>query len=240
MIKDIKTVMWKERKGLLRYRGSRSRFLLTMLSPLFLAVWMPLEVGRDWTEGPPSILISAVIPIILVAITVPDSFAGERERNTLQTLLASRLPDRAILFGKLAVGVAFSWGLTLFTLLLGLVVVNVAHADGEILFYTPTVGLANLALSFLMSTLCAGAGVLVSMRSETVQEATQTLSAIFLVPPMLLQFVFFALRDQLRDVLRELNGEQVLLIVVGVLALVDLLVFLAALRRFQRSRLVLD
>jgi ABC-2 type transport system permease protein len=211
-----------------------------MLSPLILAIWMPLDTGRDWVEGFPSILLSAIIPIILVAITVPDSFAGERERHTLGTLLASRLPDRAILFGKLIVSVGFAWGLTLIVLLLGLVTVNIAHGDDGILFYSRTVLLADLALSFLMTTLCSGTGILISLRSATVQEATQTLTAIFLVPPMLLQFVFFAFHDQIREFLEGLSGEQVLLVFVIVLALIDLGVFVMAMARFQRSRLYLD
>lgn len=237
---DILTVMWKERKGLLHYRGSRTRFLLTLLSPIILAIWIPLDSGRDWLDGPPAILIAAVIPIILVAITVPDSFAGERERHTLETLLSSRLPDRAILLGKLGIGVAFAWGVTLGILALSLVVSNIAISDGELLFFARTVFLGMLAMSFLTSTLCASTGVLVSLRSATVQEAAQLLTAIFLVPPMLLQFVFLAFRDQVRESLQGLSGEQILIAFVLVLALADVVMFRAAVARFQRSRLVID
>ena len=45
---DILTVMWKERKGLFRFRGSRGRFLLTLMTPVLLAAVMPLQIGRDW------------------------------------------------------------------------------------------------------------------------------------------------------------------------------------------------
>ena len=100
MLDDILTVMWKERKGLFRFRGSRSRFLLTLLSPVFFAIFQPLRDGAAWVEQEQSVVLSAMVSVLLVAITVPDSFAGERERHTLGTLLASRLPDRAILFGK--------------------------------------------------------------------------------------------------------------------------------------------
>lgn len=237
MIADLKTMLWKEHKGLLRYRGSRTRFLLTLMTPVLMAVVMPWQEGVGWVESPVSLLISLAIPIVLVGITIPESFAGERERHTLETLLASRLLDRAILFGKMAMAVAFAWGVTIAVLLLGLVTVNVAHRDGEFLFYTPTLALGNLALSLLISTLCASTGVLVSLRSETVQEATQTLMAIFLVPPMILQMILFMFIDQLRDPLKNLNGEQVLLIVLVALAVIDLGVSALAVARFRRSRL---
>jgi ABC-2 type transport system permease protein len=240
MIDDIMTVMWKERKGMFRYRGSRTRFLITMLSPAILATIFPFTEGPDYVKSILSIIISVFIPVILISITIPDSFAGERERHTLGTLLASRLPDRAILFGKFAMGVGFAWGVTLFFLLLSLVVVNFAHWEGNLLIFTPTILFADLALSFLFSTLSAGAGVLISLRSETVQQATQTLVAIFLLPPMLLQVVFLLFKDQLGELINNLNPNLTLLIIVVVLALADVGVFAAAMSRFQRSRMYLD
>jgi ABC-2 type transport system permease protein len=211
-----------------------------MLSPAILATIFPFTEGPDYVKSLLSIIISVFIPVILVSITIPDSFAGERERHTLGTLLASRLPDRAILFGKFAMGVGFAWGVTLFFLLLSLVVVNIAHWEGKLLIFTPTILFADLALSFLFSTLSAGAGVLISLRSETVQQATQTLVAIFLMPPMLLQVVFLLFKDQLGELINNLNPNLALLIIVVVLALADVGVFAAAMARFQRSQMYLD
>jgi ABC-2 type transport system permease protein len=45
-------------------------------------------------------IMSASLPLALSGVMIIDSFAGERERQTLETLLASRLPDQAILLGK--------------------------------------------------------------------------------------------------------------------------------------------
>jgi len=100
MMNDILTVMWKERKGMFRYRGSRNRFLIVLLGPFLMAIVFPLQAGPAWVEDLDSIFIAVFIPIILVSITIPDSFAGERERHTLGTLLASRLPDRTSRIGK--------------------------------------------------------------------------------------------------------------------------------------------
>jgi ABC-2 type transport system permease protein len=236
---DLMTVIWKERKGLFRVRGSRGRFLLTLLSPILLAIWLPWEAGREWVEGIPSVLLSVAVPIILVAITIPDSFAGERERHTLGTLLASRLPDRAILFGKVIVSMAFALTLTFLMLALGLVVANVAHWEGELMFYAPLVLFADVALSILLAGLLSGAGVLISFRSASVQEATQTLTAIFLMPPMILGFVLMAFTEQLRDVLANVKAEHIVLIVLAILIAANMALHAAVLSRFKRSRLTL-
>jgi ABC-2 type transport system permease protein len=205
-----------------------------------MAIVFPLQAGPAWVEDLDSIFIAVFVPIILVSITIPDSFAGERERHTLGTLLASRLPDRAILFGKVAVSIAFAWGVTLAALLVGLVTVNVAHWEGKLLLLTPTIALADLALSLLLAALATGAGILISLRSNTVQEAQQTLAAVLLFPPMVLGMILMALQDQVRELVGAFKGEQIVLIVIVVLAVIDVVIFVAVMTRFQRSRMYLD
>lgn len=239
MIADIRTVMWKERKGLFRFRGSRGRFWLTMLSPMVLAIVFPYQIGENWVSEMFPLVLAFIIPAILVGLTVPDSFAGERERHTLQTLLASRLPDRAILWGKLAVSMLFGWGVTMLLLFISLVVVNIGHWQGHVLLFTVPIGLGCLGLSVLASALAGGLGVLMSLRSETVQEAAQKLMSFFLVPPILLQVVLLVFRDQLGNFIESVNGPQLLVIVLAVFAALTAIVILLAMRSFRRSRLAL-
>ena len=238
MIDDILTVIWKERKSQFRVRGSRMRFLLMLASPMLLATVFPITWGPDWLAQVPPLIIAALVSVILVAVMVPESFAGERERHTLETLLASRLPDRAILLGKLIVPLVMGWGMAMLCLLLSLVVVNVAHWEGEILFYTPPIALGSLALSFLMAALTAGAGVFISLRTATAQEATQILTAAILIPPMLLQVLPLLFRDQMAQFIDSVNGPQLLAIVLAVLAVADVVVLLGTVARFRRARLI--
>lgn len=243
---DILTVMWKERKGLFRAQGRRSQALLTMLSPLFLAIYLPYSAGVDWVDRSMSLLLAAVVPFILVGITVPDSFAGERERHTLPTLLASRLPDRAILFGKLVMSVLFGWGITLLILLVSLVALNVLHWPGYVLFYKPSLLLADLAVSFLVALFTAGLGVFFSLRSSTVQQAQQLTMSVLLLPAMVLQFgVLFilqspSLRDTLKSTLGALSFAQLVLIIVAVLGAAAVALLWVAMARFNRARLILS
>ncbi len=239
MFDDILTVMWKERKGVFQVRGSRMRFLLMVLSPLLLATVFPVTYGPHWLEEVPPLVIAVITAVLLVAVMVPESIAGERERHTLETLLASRLPDRAILFGKLIVPIAVGWGAALLFVLWSAVVVNIAHWEGRLLFFTVPIALGSLVLSLLMATLTAGAGVFISLRAATAQEATQILAATLLIPAMLLQVVPLLLRDQMKQLIDAVNGPQLLAIVVAGIAVLDVVVMLAAVARFQRSRLSL-
>lgn len=239
MFEDIWTMIWRERKGLFRFSGSRTRLLLILFTPVLMAIVMPLQVGTDWLNEISSVLLAFAIPLILVGVTIPESFAGERERHTLDTLLASRLSDAAILLGKMAVSLMAAWGVTLIVLLLSLLTVNIAHWEGTPLFYSPTILLADLSLSLLIATLVASTGVLISMRAQTVQQAAQTLMAIFLVPPLVLQAVLVVFMDRIRVWIGTIDGQQLLLIVLAVLVLLSAIVFSVALVRFRRSRLVL-
>ena len=241
MIADIQTIMWKETRSMFRHRGSRSRSFLTLMMPMALAIYLPWESGSDWVNGPVSLLLALAIPILVVGLTIPDSFAGERERHTLGTLLASRLPDRAILFGKIVPSVALAWMLVLLTLVLGLVVVNVVHADGELLIYSPIVITAGVGLSLLAAILTAAAGVLISLRIGTVQEASQMLMMALLLPPTVAgPLVMVVFKGRLKETFGGIEPAQALAVAAGVLALVSLALLGAAMARFQRERLILD
>jgi ABC-2 type transport system permease protein len=248
MLWDILTVMWKERKGLLRCQGSRTRAMLGLLIPVvMLGIYLPLQIGRALVEGPWSLLASVFIPMMTAGMMIPESFAGERERHTLGTLLASRLPDRAILFGKVAVAVGYAWGMTLMLLLVSLLMVNVVHWDGQVLLYTPIMTLANVALSLLLASLVAGLGVLISLGAATVQEAQQTLMAATLFPLVLLQMIPLLLlnavpngRARLKEFVAAANPAQIILVVVAVLVALDLGLLMVAMVRFKRARLIVD
>jgi ABC-2 type transport system permease protein len=101
-------------------RGSlRGGWLGLVIFVAVFGILLPLQSGRGWVESPTGLAVWAWVPFLLVSSVVADSFAGERERHTLETLLASRLPDRAILFGKLATAVGYGWGFALLSLSTG-------------------------------------------------------------------------------------------------------------------------
>jgi ABC-2 type transport system permease protein len=158
-------------------------------------------------------------------------------------LLASRLPDQAILFGKLLTSILFGWGMTLFFLLVSLVVVNILEWEGGFQIYQPTILWINLSASLLMSGMVASLGILISLRSATVQSAAQAIMLMLFMTVMLLQAVAFLLPtflpiEAVRAFLDRLDFTAILLIFLIVLLVATIGLFLAALARFQRSRLV--
>src|SRR5436309_9767960 len=102
MDRDIATVFWKEWKEIVLERASGGSGLRPLVMVGLVGIVVPLRVGAERYLGPQSLVGLIVIALAAVLAVVPDAFAGERERHTLETLLASRLTDRAILFGKLA------------------------------------------------------------------------------------------------------------------------------------------
>lgn len=172
MIADILTVARKELREMLVQgdpRG-RSRLSLLLLVVIF-GVVLPLQSGREWVESPLSIMVWGWMPFLWVSGIVADSFAGERERHTLESLLATRLSDRAILFGKLLAAMLYGCVLTWIILLVSLAAVNVVYGSAGMLFFPLPLSIGALVFSILVSGLAASIGVLVSLRAGSVRQA---------------------------------------------------------------------
>ncbi len=240
MIGDIWAVMWKEWKELSQGAGRGRLGLLAFLG--VFGVFMPLQMGREWVASPLVPVAAVWVSLFLVTTVVSDSFAGERERHTLETLLASRLPDWAILFGKVGAAAAYGWGLTTLGLLLSLVTINTAYRAGRALLFPTTIGLGAVVLSFLGAGLATGAGVLVSLRAASVRQAQQTMSFALMALVFGIGFGGQALPDawkvRLAQTLAGMDTSLALLISAGVLVLLDFGLLAAAMGRFQRARLI--
>ena len=246
---DILTVMWKERKELFTERETVRGTLASLLGPLIMMATMgiviPWQVGRVWVETPLSLGPALFVSLMFGGMTA-GTIAGERERHTLETLLASRLSDQAILFGKVAIAVCFASASALGTVLLGLVTVNITHWGGRLLLYPPTVIVADLLLSLLMATLSAAMGVFVSLTAATVREAEQNMMALLaggsvVLPwaPILVLKTIPGLEARFAELLTSLNVTQFILVLLFVLIALDAAFLVAAMHRFQRATLIL-
>jgi len=133
------------------------------------------------------------------------------------------------------VAVGFSWGMTVFCLLLGAVVVNLSH--GQWVFYAPiNLFVILLALSLLTNLLAASGGVLISPKSATVRQAGQTMILGMIILGLA---VYGVARFLPASVTASLTTSQMVLIVMGTLAVLDAILLAASLVSFQRSRLIL-
>lgn len=241
---DVYTVVWKELKELLFQRPTmRSGILRLLISLAVFGVFLPLQVGQEWISSPITLLAWAWLPYLMVSGIAADLFAGERERHTLETLLASRLPDFTILVGKLCAALVYGMGFTLGVLPVGLATINIAYGKGQLLFFSTRMALAILAITFLISLLSACLGVLISLRAATVRQAQQTFSlALFalFIPFMALQFLPESIQVRMAEWATQLNFDQLGLIAVFIVLVIDLALFAWAKVRFRRARLLLD
>jgi ABC-2 type transport system permease protein len=107
-----------------------------------------------------------------------------------------------------------------------------------------TIGLLIIALTLLISSLMASAGVLVSLRASTVKQAQQTLSIGIMAVALIPVLIFFVLPDSIKKpAVEALMGLNVTGIAIGallLLAVANAIILYAAMLRFKRSRLILD
>ncbi len=128
-----------------------------------------------------------ILPLMVSSIVAADSFAGEKERGTLEALLYTPTTDRELFVGKCAT----AWLAAVTVTVLGLVAYCVA---GNIAAW-PVMGrvfLPNatwIILAFWVAPAAAGVGlgvtVLLSAKANTLQDAMQ-LSGMLVIPVVLL------------------------------------------------------
>jgi len=130
-----------------------------------------------------------IIPLMVSSVTAADSFAGEKERKTLEALLYTPASDTELFMGKvltaLAPALAVSWS----SFILYGIVVNAAgaHIMGR-LFFPTTMWLA-LILWVVPAAAALGLSVmvLVSTKVKSFQEANQ-IGGMVVLPILLLVF----------------------------------------------------
>lgn len=235
---DLLTMMWKESKDLVFQRGWKAWIFPVFLVGI-LGAYLPLQSGLQWLELSPMAIFALLwIPFFVIIGFIGDAIAGERERHTLETLLASRISDRAILLGKVIVTVGYAWGMALMSLALGLILVNLFHGHGSWTFYHPLdVFLEVLVLSMMCNLLGASAGVLISLRSATVRQAQQILGIGTLV---LIFAGVLALQALPAGFISALSYSQAMFLFIAVIAVIDAILLGLSLVSFKRSRLIMS
>lgn len=234
---DIMTMIWKEWKDSL-FQGGWKAWVRPGIYIVIMGVVWPAQGKLAWmTLSPIQMVVILFFAFFVVINIIADSIAGERERHTLETLLASRMPDRAILLGKVAIVVLYGWGVMVIGLFLGAGVSNVTHGQGNFVFYPTDMLLFTLVLGLLVAALGASAGVLLSLRISTVRQVQQALS----IGTIVLAAAVIALVQLLpKDFFVSFTIDQILLMVVGLVAVLDILLLTYSIARFQRAKLILS
>ncbi len=171
------------------------------------------------------ILVVGFFPVTVSLVVALEAFVGEKERGTIEPLLASPLADWNLYVGKLIAGtlvpLATSYtGISLY--LVGLLYQHIPWPD-------PSFILECIALTAVQTILMVSAAIVISTQSTTVRAAN--LLASFIVIPV-------SLLIQGESVLMFWGNDQVLWLAVVAVAIVAGLLIRLGLVHFKRESLL--
>lgn len=246
MMHDIYTVFWKEVREILRLRKSIRATVVSMVLPVvFIGFFLSAsQNGEEWVSGYSSLGIWFMLPYIMITGIIADSFAGERERHTLETLLATPLSETAIMAGKIIATMCYGITLCLCGVAVSLVSVNITSDTGRLLLFTPTVLLAGFTTSLLAALTAASAGTLVSLRASSTRQAQQMLGfAMMLLIVIVVMSRYLIPATVLQSIVSTFEGVSLAGVawsIAGGVVLFDIALLTIARMRFKRSNMMLD
>ena len=124
-----------------------------------------------------------ILPLMFSTVIASESFAGERERKTIEALLYTPATDTELFVGKVLAGLIPAVGITLVSFIGYCVVLNVAAYPvmGRIWFPLPSWFPLVLWISPAISLLGIAATVLISARVQTFMGAYQSSGSLVLL-----------------------------------------------------------
>jgi len=167
------------------------RFLLPFaVVPFFLVTLHGVILWLSPGDGPQHWMLTrsflSMLSLMGAAMAIPlgaDAFAGEKERQSWETLLCLPMARREIFFGKV-IGVfpfplMVGWTAQILTLIL-------SNTEGGLSFAAPAEWMSPLFLTPSLSLFLSALTVLISLRCDTVRSAAQItgLFLLFLYPAL--------------------------------------------------------
>jgi len=172
-----------------------------------------------------------IIPLMASSVIASDSFAGEKERKTIEGLLATPLSDSELMLGKILVSFVPSMGVTLLAFTAYSIVTDVLGYGLFRRLIMPNLNWLVLILGVapLVALAAIGLTVMISARVKGFREAQQ-ISVVLILPILGLLFA------QVSGLL--VLGPVVMLELMAVFAVVDLVLFRLGLSLFGREEIL--
>jgi len=173
-----------------------------------------------------------IIPLMVSSVIASDSFAGEKERKTIEALLATPISDGEMFFGKMLVSFIPSIIVTIISFMVYTIVFDVVAFglfDGMILLPNLDWILMIFGLAPTLALTSIGLTVMISVRVKGFREAQQ-ISAVLVIPILALVF------GQVTGAI--IFGPIVILALIGLFAAIDLVVFRLGLKLFKREEIL--
>lgn len=172
-----------------------------------------------------------IMPLMFSSVVGSDSFAGERERKTMEALLYAPTSDLELFMGKVLAALIPAITLSWLAFLVNIIVVNIASYPlfGRVWFPLVTWWPLIFWLTPALAVLGISATVLISSRVKTFMEAYQASASLVL-------FVLVLVIGQISGVL--FLGVAVEMIIGLFIWLVDAVLIYFSVKNFNRSALI--
>ncbi len=172
-----------------------------------------------------------VIPIMVSSVIAADSFAGEKERKTIEALLAMPITDSQLFLGKVLVSFFPSMLITVVSFLIYSAIVDAFTFPlfGRLLLPNTVWLMLILGLAPAVGLASIGLTVMISARARGLREAQQ-ISVVILIPILMLVF------GQAAGTI--VFGPSFVGAIAALLGVVDLILFRIGIRLFRRERIM--
>jgi ABC-2 type transport system permease protein len=231
---DVWTVARKELAELLGERAVRRGVQVqTIVLVALLGVLLPSNNPQVWLLGSPyAIAMFLILPAVIAGSIGADAFAGERERRTLETLLATPLSDRAVVAGKALAATLAAVVVALVALLAATITVNLTAHPPALFVPAPLIIGGALLGALACSCVSTSVAIALSLRTPVARSVQQMVSLLFVIPALLAGML--AKRLGIAFDWSNVFALEALVIVTGLAGLAW------AAARFQRHRLYLN
>lgn len=172
--------------------------ILTFIVPLVLVSGAGFAVSFVEDERlvarlvPFAILLVGFIPASFSLITALESFVGERERNTLESLLAMPVSDGALYAGKFVSSLTVPLLTSYSAMLLFASALSVFHPRLYFTFTTPVTLLQLLLIIAIMTLAMVAGAVIISSHTSSIR-AANLLASFVLIPVTMITAIQFPL-----------------------------------------------
>ena len=182
-MRDLVTMLQKEVREIIGERQSRRGGLVQAVVIIaVMGVFYPASTARFWLSPHPlAVVYFAFFPGMLAVTIAADAFAGERERKTLETLLATPLGEWAILLGKACAAILWALTISAVAFTCAVVTVNVTARPPGIFLPAPELVAAAFGGALASSGLLTAIAIVMSMRIPVARSAQQMTALLSLV-----------------------------------------------------------
>jgi ABC-type Na+ efflux pump permease subunit len=173
-----------------------------------------------------------IIPLMASSVISSDSFAGEKERKTIEALLATPISDSELFTGKVLVSFVPAMIVTVASFAIYSTAVDITTLslfNGTLLLPNADWLIIILGLAPTLALTSIGLTVIISAKVKGFREAQQ-ISVVLLIPVLALVFA------QASGAV--LFGPIIVTLLIGIFALLNLLVFYTGVKVFKREEIL--